>query len=54
MGSISERKLNLAQEHEEMMKKLDIDNYTLSRIPKPDKIKAGVKKQFDEKDIIDK
>ena len=35
-GSISTRQLDLAQEHAEMMKKLDIDNYSLSKIPKPD------------------
>jgi hypothetical protein len=35
-GSISTRQLDLALEHSEMMKKLDIDNYSLSKIPKPD------------------
>ena len=35
--SISTRQFNLDEEHKKMMKELgDIDNFTLSRIPRPD------------------
>ena len=33
--SMSTRQFNLEAEHAKMMKQLDIDNYTLSRIPRP-------------------
>ena len=33
--STSVRKFDLEQEHREMMSKLDIDNYVLSRVPRP-------------------
>lgn len=36
--SISERKFNLEEERVKMLKKLDIDNYSLSRIPKIDEL----------------
>jgi hypothetical protein len=32
----SERKFDLEEEHRKLLKSLDIDNYTLSRIPRPD------------------
>lgn len=34
--NISLRKFSLEEEHENMMKSLDIDNFTLSRIPRPE------------------
>lgn len=37
-GSISERKFDLKKEHDSMVKSLDIDNYSLSRIPRPDEV----------------
>ena len=37
VSSQSQRKFNLDQEREQMLKKLDVDNsYKLSRIPRPD------------------
>jgi len=35
-NSKSERNFNLEEEHKLLMKKLDIDNFSLSRIPRPD------------------
>ena len=32
----STRKFDLEEEHKVLMKKLDIDNFTLSRIPRPE------------------
>lgn len=37
-NSVSVRKFDIAKEHEQLMKKLDIDNFTLSRIPRPDEL----------------
>lgn len=34
--SVSTRKFNLEEERRKMLEKLDIDNYNLSRIPRPD------------------
>ncbi len=34
--SVSTRKFNLEEEHRKMMEKLDIDNYNLSKIPRPE------------------
>jgi DNA-directed RNA polymerase subunit H (RpoH/RPB5) len=34
--SRSERQFNLEEEHDKLLKKLDIDNFTLSKIPRPD------------------
>jgi len=34
--SKSTRKFDLEEEHKTLMKKLEIDNYSLSRIPRPD------------------
>ena len=33
--SVSKREFQLEEEHEKMMKQLDIKNYSLSRIPRP-------------------
>jgi hypothetical protein len=35
-ASISQRKFDLEEEHRKMMQNLDIDNYKLSKIPRPD------------------
>lgn len=34
--SVSKRKFDLEEEHKSLMKKLDIDNFSLSRIPRPE------------------
>ena len=34
--TISTRKFNLEEEHKNLMKNLDIDNFSLSRIPRPE------------------
>ena len=36
----SERKFDLEEEHRKLLKQLDIDNFTLSRIPRPDEVAA--------------
>ena len=36
MQSKSERKFSLEEEHKKLLEKLDIDNFSLSRIPRPD------------------
>lgn len=41
--SKSTRKFNLEEEHKALMKKLDIDNFTLSRIPRPEEAANGEK-----------
>ena len=35
-SSISSRQFSLEEEHAKIMKSLDIDNYTLSRVPRPE------------------
>eukprot|EP01038_Epipyxis_sp_PR26KG_P012931 gene12931-17333_t len=35
-SSVSTRKFDIEQEHKEILKNLDIDNYKLSRIPRPE------------------
>ena len=37
-ATISKREFTLEEEHKKMMKQLDIENYTLSRIPRPDEL----------------
>lgn len=34
--SVSTRKFDIDEEHRKLMKKLDIDNFSLSRIPRPE------------------
>ena len=34
--STSERKFNLEEENKKLLKQLDIENFSLSRIPRPD------------------
>ena len=34
--SISKRKFDIEEEHKKLMKNLDIDNFSLSRIPRPE------------------
>ena len=36
VSSVSTRKFNIEEERLRMLKQLDIDNYSLSRIPRPD------------------
>jgi DNA-directed RNA polymerase subunit H (RpoH/RPB5) len=38
-NSVSTRKFDLEEEHKKLMSKLDIDNFTLSRIPRPDEVR---------------
>lgn len=40
----SVREFNLEEEHRKMMQKLDIDNYSLSRIPRPEEEEEERKK----------
>lgn len=35
-NSMTTRKFSLEEEHKKMMKNLDLDNYSLSRIPRPE------------------
>jgi len=39
--STSQRKFDLEEEHRLLMKKLDIDNFSLSRIPRPEEEAKG-------------
>ena len=39
--STSERKFNLEEENKKLMQQLDIENFSLSRIPRPDDSKGG-------------
>lgn len=36
--SVSRRKFDLEEEHRSLMRNLDIDNFSLSRIPRPEEV----------------
>jgi hypothetical protein len=42
LNSVSERKFNLEEEHKDIIASLDLDNFSLSRIPRPQDEKASV------------
>lgn len=51
--STTKRTFDIEEEHRKMMKQLDIDNYSLSRIPRPEEeapktVKQGQKKTVEE------
>lgn len=43
-SSISKRKFDMDEEHKLLMKKLDLDNFSLSRIPRPEGLEDDKKK----------
>ncbi len=48
-SSKNEREFSLEEEHEKLLKKLDIENYTLSRIPRPEDIAEKEKQKNSKK-----
>ncbi len=45
----SERTFNLEEEHRKLMQKLDLENFSLSRIPRPEELAAKDKEKEKEK-----
>ncbi len=44
LKSSSEKQFDLEEENRKLLKKLDIENFSLSRIPRPDEEQEGQKK----------
>jgi hypothetical protein len=44
-NSKSQRKFDLEEEHNKLIKSLDIDNYSLSRIPRPEDLETAARER---------
>jgi hypothetical protein len=44
-NSKSQRKFDLEEEHNKLIKSLDIDNYSLSRIPRPEDLEKAARER---------